>query len=112
MADFKPTDLGFLATSTGYTQIIPAPPSGIFVIKDGGVTIQNTTTTDHTLTFEIRKGTQSVQLGPPNTIQAKEVFIWERVIRIPSDFTGIFAKFTAAPASKPSFYYTGTVDGA
>jgi len=109
MADFKTTNLSLMATTTGYTQLIEAPPSGEFVIEDGGIVIENTTTTDHTFTMEVRKGSVSVRLFQ-NTIQGKETFIWNRIIRIPSDFTGIFAKTTAAPATAPEFYYTGILN--
>ena len=107
MAEFRTTDIGLMATTTGYTRIVPPPPSGQFKIEDGGIIIQNTTTTDHNLVLEIRRGTTTVNIYD-NDLSKKETFIWEDIIRIPSDFTGIFAKFTVAPASKPTFYYTGT----
>jgi len=106
MADFKTTDIGLMATTTAYNNIIPPPPSGQFVIEDGGIVVENTTTTAHTLTLEIRKGTVAVRVYQ-NAIQANETFIWNRIIRIPSDFTGVWAKTTAAPATSLEYYYTG-----
>jgi len=106
MADFLTTDIGTMATTTGYTQVVPSPAVGTFKIEDGGLVIENTTTTDHNLILEMRRGTTTVNLYD-NDLLKKNTFIWQDVIRIPSDFTGIYAKFTAAPAAKPTFYYTG-----
>ena len=110
MADFKTSRILAMATTTGYTEIFTGPPSGQFVIREGGMTFHNTTTTDHNFIIEIRQGT-SVAPIYDNTILKKETLIWQRIIRIPSDFTGIFAKTTAAPATAPKVMYTGTIDG-
>lgn len=111
MAEFKTTDIGSMATTTGYTLIVKSPPFGEFEIRDGGIVVENTTTTDHNLKMEIRKGTKAVTIFD-NTLKAKETFLWERIIRIPSDFTGIFARFDVAPATAPDWYYTGSIGGA
>ena len=108
MGEFKPTDMGQTATTVAFTLLVPPPASGTFVIESGGLVIQNTTTTDHNLIIEIRRGTTVVKLYD-NDLFKKETMIWDHIIRIPSDFTGIFFKTTVAPATPLNAYYTGTL---